>query len=95
MAWPIANYRSGASLRNSRARGPILGLAIGWLALTALLPLAFEPATPHSGIAGTVSPEFQRERLKQLSEALMWPLGLAPVRAADQAETGPRPASCS
>ncbi len=97
MPRPIAFYRPGFCLRNPRTSWPVLGLAIGWLGLTAILPLAFESGSA-APVTIQVSPEAQRERLQQFSEALMWPLGLAPLGATEQdsIEPGPvRPANCS
>ncbi len=98
MARPTSYYRRGFFLRKSRASWPVLSLAVCWLGLTAVLPLAFENGA-ESALTVELSPELQRERLQQFSEALMWPLGLAPLSAAERSATGQSdpqaPANCS
>lgn len=82
-----------------RASLPVFAVALSWLLLTALLPLAVK-VEPRGASPSVVEfdPARQRERLGAFSEALLWPFGLAPANAQTinpSANDSPsRPANC-
>jgi hypothetical protein len=74
-----------------RASLPVFAVALSWLLLTALLPLAFEGERAAEVVEK--NPETQQQRLQLFSEALLWPFGLAPANAQAAEEKARKSAS--
>ena len=85
MSMSVLLHHSSLGRPRARASWPVLLPALAWLGVIALLPAErVEPVGPLTQ-AQLQSDAEQRERLRMVSEVLLWPFGLSPAEAGNSA----------